>query len=47
MLTIVWLRMPGDIIFAAGALMLALFIARLFIGKAKEAVVSVPAKAAR
>jgi nitric oxide reductase subunit B len=36
--TIVWLRMPGDIIFAAGALMLALFIFRLFVGKAKEAV---------
>jgi len=36
MQTIVWLRMPGDVIFAAGALMLALFIVRLFVGKAKE-----------
>jgi nitric oxide reductase subunit B len=35
MQTIVWMRMPGDIVFAAGALMLALFVARLFIGKAK------------
>ncbi len=35
MQTIVWMRMPGDVVFAAGALMLALFIARLFIGKAK------------
>jgi nitric oxide reductase subunit B len=38
MQTIVWLRMPGDVIFAAGALMLALFIFRLFVGKAKEPV---------
>jgi hypothetical protein len=30
--------MPGDVIFAAGALMLALFIFRLFVGKAKEPV---------
>jgi nitric oxide reductase subunit B len=36
MQTIVWLRMPGDVIFAAGALMLALFIFRLFVGKAKD-----------
>jgi len=36
MQTIVWLRMPGDVIFAAGALMLALFVFRLFVGKAKE-----------
>jgi nitric oxide reductase subunit B len=45
MQTIVWLRMPGDIIFAAGALMLALFVVRLFIGKAKEATVAIPARA--
>ena len=36
--TIVWLRMPGDVIFAAGALMLALFVFRLFVGKARDAV---------
>jgi nitric oxide reductase subunit B len=45
MQTIVWLRMPGDVIFAAGALMLALFIFRLFVGKAKEpAANAVPAE---
>jgi len=38
MQTIVWLRMPGDVVFATGALMLALFIARLFLGKPKERV---------
>jgi len=42
--TIVWLRMPGDVIFATGALMLALFVFRLFVGKAKEGAV-VPVKA--
>jgi nitric oxide reductase subunit B len=47
MQAIVWMRMPGDVIFAAGALMLALFIARLFIGKAKQVVISVPAQAKR
>ena len=36
--TIVWLRMPGDVIFAAGALMLALFVFRLFVGKARDMV---------
>ena len=40
MQTIVWLRMPGDVIFAAGALMLALFVFRLFVGKAKEGAVA-------
>ncbi len=44
MQTIVWLRMPGDVIFAAGALMLALFVFRLFVGKAKEGA-AVPVKA--
>jgi nitric oxide reductase subunit B len=42
--TIVWLRMPGDVIFAAGVLMLALFVVRLYVGKAKESAV-VPVKA--
>jgi nitric oxide reductase subunit B len=41
MQTLVWLRMPGDIIFAAGAGMLALFVAKLYIGKAKPAPVAV------
>jgi nitric oxide reductase subunit B len=39
MQTLVWLRMPGDIIFAVGAGMLALFVAKLYIGKAKRATV--------
>ena len=30
--------MPGDVIFAAGALMLALFVFRLFVGKARDMV---------
>jgi nitric oxide reductase subunit B len=37
MQTLVWLRMPGDVVFAAGAGMLALFVARLYIGKRKPA----------
>ena len=37
--TLRWLRVPGDTIFAVGALMLALFIFRLFVGKAKESAV--------
>jgi nitric oxide reductase subunit B len=45
--TIVWMRMPGDITFAAGALMLALFVARLFIGKARPAAVPVATATAR
>ena len=35
MQTLVWMRMPGDVIFAIGAGMLALFVAKLYIGKAK------------
>jgi nitric oxide reductase subunit B len=31
--TLVWMRMPGDILFAAGALILALFFLRLFLGR--------------
>jgi len=31
--TLVWLRMPGDIVFAAGAVMLALFTARLWLAR--------------
>jgi nitric oxide reductase subunit B len=37
MQTLVWLRMPGDVVFAAGAGMLALFVAKLYIGKRKPA----------
>jgi nitric oxide reductase subunit B len=38
MQTIVWLRMPGDIIFSIGVGMLALFVFKLFVGKAKDTV---------
>ena len=41
MQALVWLRVPGDVVFAVGAGMLALFVARLFVGKAKP--VAVPA----
>ena len=33
MQTLVWLRMPGDVIFSVGVGMLALFVFRLFVGK--------------
>jgi len=39
MQTLVWLRVPGDVVFAVGAGMLALFVARLFVGKAKPVAV--------
>jgi len=35
--TLVWLRMPGDILFAIGAALLALFFLRLFVGRRREA----------
>ena len=38
MQTIVWLRMPGDVIFATGVGLFAFFVLRLFIGKSKDAV---------
>jgi len=41
MQALVWLRMPGDVIFAAGAGMLALFVAKLYIGKRRPATVPV------
>jgi nitric oxide reductase subunit B len=34
--TLVWMRMPGDILFAAGAAFLALFFLRLFLGRRRE-----------
>jgi nitric oxide reductase subunit B len=34
--TLVWMRMPGDILFAAGAAFLALFFLRLFLGRGRE-----------
>jgi nitric oxide reductase subunit B len=39
MQTLVWLRMPGDVIFAVGAGMLALFVAKLYIGRRKPSAV--------
>jgi nitric oxide reductase subunit B len=41
--TLVWLRVPGDVLFALGAVLLALFFARLFLGR-REAPVGAPAK---
>ncbi len=38
MQTLVWLRMPGDVVFSIGAGMLALFVAKLYIGKAKPVI---------
>ena len=35
---IVWLRMPGDIIFSIGVGLLALFVFKLFVGKARDTV---------
>jgi nitric oxide reductase subunit B len=36
--TLVWMRMPGDVLFGAGVVMLAIFVLRLFVGKAKDTV---------
>ena len=41
MQTLVWMRMPGDVVFSIGAGMLALFVARLYIGGPRP--VTVPA----
>jgi len=38
MQTLVWLRMPGDLIFSVGVCLLALFVFRLFVGKRKDTV---------
>jgi len=35
------MRMPGDVIFSIGVGMLAIFVFRLFVGKAKDTVVAV------
>jgi nitric oxide reductase subunit B len=44
MQTLVWLRMPGDVIFAAGCGLLALFVFKLFVGRRKADTVAVPAQ---
>ena len=41
---LVWMRMPGDLTFAAGALMLAMFVARLWIWPRTEAEFELPAQ---
>jgi nitric oxide reductase subunit B len=43
---LVWLRVPGDVIFSVGAVALALFVARLWIGARRQAAVA-PAIEAR
>jgi nitric oxide reductase subunit B len=39
--TLVWMRMPGDIIFSVGAVLLALFMAKLLIGSRTRQLVGV------
>ena len=41
MQTIVWMRMPGDVLFSVGVGLLALFVFRLFVGKPKQDTVAV------
>ena len=41
--TLVWLRVPGDVVFAFGILFLALFALRLFMGGRSAAAETVPA----
>jgi nitric oxide reductase subunit B len=36
--TLVWMRVPGDIVFSIGAVTLALFAMRLLIGRGKDKV---------
>lgn len=40
--TLVWLRVPGDVVFAFGIMFLALFAWRLFKGDRREATVAIP-----
>ena len=35
--TLVWMRVPGDTVFSVGAILLALFMAKLLIGPRKKA----------
>ena len=34
--TLVWLRVPGDVVFALGALLLVVFLLRLEFGRRRE-----------
>ena len=40
--TLVWMRVPGDLVFAAGALFLALFTLRLWLGARRRQEATVP-----
>jgi nitric oxide reductase subunit B len=41
--TLVWLRVPGDIVFSIGAMTLALFMLKLFLGRGRPAAQPLPA----
>jgi nitric oxide reductase subunit B len=43
---LVWLRMPGDIVFSVGVLLLALFVAKLWLGRGRRQEAVLPADAA-
>jgi nitric oxide reductase subunit B len=42
----VWLRVPGDVIFSVGAGLLAVFVAKLWLGRARQETVDLPTAAA-
>jgi nitric oxide reductase subunit B len=42
---LVWLRMPGDVLFSIGVLLLAVFVARLWLGGGRRQEVELPATA--
>ena len=42
---LVWLRMPGDIVFSVGVLLLALFVAKLWLGRGRKQEAALPAGA--
>lgn len=44
--TLVWLRVPGDIVFSAGAAVLAVFAVRLMMSGRRRRAVASPATAA-
>jgi len=43
---LVWLRVPGDVIFSVGAGLLAVFVAKLWLGRARQETVDLPTAAA-
>jgi nitric oxide reductase large subunit len=42
---LVWLRMPGDILFSIGVLMLVVFVGKLFLGRGRRQEAQVPVTA--